>query len=171
MGSQSRYHRENGEEKRTARAAAEDRKVGERIRERQERALENERERLAGAVRNPAGDEFEEWMAQYNKRDLCGEYLVDGAVLTCDQAMVNDFVLPDGSRIVLEGKKRPGEEVRCRTVLHVKENGMDIRGRTYATVKDAVMDQNIHPFECNCKRGTDRAAEAEKIKADRKSVV
>ena len=92
------------------------------------------------------------------------EYLVDGAILQCNQATWDDFPVPGGNPIVLEGnfnkKKKP------RTTLCVNENPISSNGLIFATVGDTIKDINIIPFKCNCKIEADRESEIEKIKND-----
>lgn len=92
------------------------------------------------------------------------EYLVDGAILQCNQATWDDFPVPGGEPVELEGnfhkKKKP------HTTLCVNENPISSNGLIFATVGDTIKDINIIPFKCNCKIEADRESEIEKIKND-----
>lgn len=107
--------------------------------------------------------EIEEIYNEYvNKEE---EYLVDGAVLQCNQATWDDFPVPGGDPVVLEGDFHKAQ--KPRTTLCVNENPISSNGLIFATVSDAIKDINIIPFKCNCKIEADREAEIEAIKADK----
>ncbi|MBD5530674.1 MAG: lysozyme [Lachnospiraceae bacterium] len=105
-------------------------------------------------------------MKAYDEEDKYNEYLVDGAVLWCDQATLEDFELPDGEKIVLELETIISPEIRCWSVLKITENPMSVNGKIYATVRDTVKGENVMPFRCNCKQKVNRDAEAERIQSD-----
>lgn len=78
------------------------------------------------------------------------EYLVDGAVLTCSKATWDDFDLSDGDKITLYGIKEEIKKEKPTGELRVLENPLSEDGLYHGTVKDAVLKQNIFPFQCNC---------------------
>lgn len=92
------------------------------------------------------------------------EYLVDGAVLKCNQATWDDFPVPGGNPVVLNEELK--EKKKLHTTLCVSENPISSNGLIFATVGDAIKDINIIPFKCNCKIEADRESEIEKIKND-----
>ena len=117
---------------------------------------------------------------EYNKSDQFHEYLVQGAVLTCTQAMLEPFFFEsvesifldkmEGSsshlkayREILNANKSINEKMiklhdgfdeseydRKLTNFDVKKKNVSINNLSYATVKDAERDVNIIPFRCNC---------------------
>ncbi len=136
----------------------------------QEEKYETETEKLA-RENSLAGEEYTRPLKEYIEEDKYQQYLVDGAVLRCNQATTDDFDY-NGGTVVLENK---ADEV-CNIVLDVHENPisggsasgshMIINGQRYATVKDAIQQFNINPPKCNCKLAADRLSEHEKIRAD-----
>lgn len=118
-----------------------------KIREAQEEAYEAEKERIAEQYK-AMGKSTEELMADYVKDDLYKQYLVHTAVITCDQATVDDFPLPNGHVVGL----RDRNPRRKQDVLEVDENPVSSNGLYYATVRDAIECYNVPPFMCNCKR-------------------
>ncbi len=70
------------------------------------------------------------------------------AVLTCDQATVEDFILPNKQVIHLRDRK----ESRKQGELEVDENPVYSNGLCYATVRDTEAGINIPLFWCNCKQ-------------------
>lgn len=107
--------------------------------------------------------EIEEFYKEYiNKEE---EYLVDGAALQCNQATWDDFPVPGGDPVVLEGDFYKAQ--KPRTTLCVNENPISSNGLIFATVGDTIKDINIIPFKCNCKIEADRESEIEAIKADK----
>ena len=136
----------------------------------QEEKYETETEKLA-RENSLAGEEYTRLLKEYIEEDKYQQYLVDGAVLRCNQATTDDFDY-NGGTVVLENK---ADEV-CNIVLDVHENPisggsasgshMIINGQRYATVKDAIQQFNINPPKCNCKLAADRLSEHEKIRAD-----
>ena len=112
-----------------------------RIREAQEKAYEAEKERITEQYKKE-GKSIEELMTDYAKDDLYNEYLVHRAVLTCDQATVKDFILPNGQRVPLCDRK----ESRKQGELEVDENPVYSNGLCYATVRDTIKYYNIPPF-------------------------
>lgn len=93
------------------------------------------------------------------------EYLVDGAALQCNQATWDDFPVPGGDPVVLEGDFYKAQ--KPRTTLRAYENPISDNGLIFATVSDTIKDINIIPFKCNCKIEADRESEIEAIKADK----
>ncbi|MCH5259702.1 MAG: cell wall hydrolase [Lachnospiraceae bacterium] len=89
-------------------------------------------------------DEIYELYYNYGEE---GEYLVDGAILTCDRATTDVKVIRGVPFGYKSTKKR---EQRKRTRLAVSENAMVVNGVRMATVKDHIIKTNIKPFECNC---------------------
>ena len=144
--------------------------IAEEIRASQEAVYERETERLSYEDK-AVGEAFTKIMKEYIEEDKYQQYLVDGAVLRCNQATTDDFNY-NGGTVVLENK---ADEV-CNIVLDVHENpvyedpnsadSMTINNRRYATVKDTVQEFNINPPKCNCRLAVDRIAENDKIKGD-----
>lgn len=117
------------------------------IREAQTKAYEAEKERINEQYKEE-GKSIDDLMEDYAKEDLYKEYLVHMAILTCDQATVEDFILPNGRRIFLRDKnprRKQGE-------LEVDENPVSANGLCYATVRDTLRGYNIPHFLCNCKQ-------------------
>lgn len=137
--------------------------ISQEIERKQEEAKEKEKERIADQY-GVEGKELESFLADYAEKDKFGEYLVDGAILRCNQATTKDFDLPNGEKVIL--KKKGSEDECCRMVFHVTENPISANDLIYGTVKDSVMYKNIIPPACNCKLVTDRKEEIEKIMAD-----
>lgn len=133
------------------------------IEEWQKQLMENERETLS-QLYNVEGDELDRMMEGYAD-DKFGEYLVDGAILRCTMATLDDFPVSDGSIIKLMLDAETDED-RMRTTLHVLENPMSVNNLRYATVKDTEKFYNIAPFRCNCKLPADRGKEVDQIIAD-----
>lgn len=132
----------------------------------QEEAKEKEKERIAEQY-DAEGKALDKIFADYAKEDKFGEYLVDGAILRCNQATLEDFPMPDGEpSICLEKGSNSENEKRKETILNVAENPISDNGKNYATVSDYVLNKNVMPFACNCKRQADRKTEINKIKAD-----
>lgn len=90
------------------------------------------------------------------------EYLVDGALLTCDKALCRPIVLKiDNAQITFQGMC---SEYAKLTRLKVYENGKSSNGLYVATVGDAIQGKNIFPFKCNCSLLPDRQCEIDRIK-------
>lgn len=83
---------------------------------------------------------------EYGRRDT--EYLVGGAILTCDKATIGPNTVGEETINFLSD---PNGKERKRTRLKVSENATELNGGKAATVKDHQIDINIAPFECNCK--------------------
>lgn len=64
----------------------------------QEEAEESEKKRISRQY-GVTGKELDELYKTYMGEDKFGEYLVDGAVLRCNQATANNFELPNGKKI------------------------------------------------------------------------
>ena len=108
-------------------------------------------------------DKIEEFYNEYvNKEE---EYLVDGAILQCNQATYLDFPVLGGDPVVLEGEFN--RKQAPHTTLRVYENPIYSNGLIFATVGDTIKGTNIIPFKCNCKIEADRESEIEKIKNDK----
>ena len=95
----------------------------ELIRKAQKKAYEAEKERITEQY-NVEGKSTEELMTDYAKDNLYKEYLVHLAVLTCDQATVEDFILPNGRVVHLRDRK----ESRMQEKLEVDENPVSSNG-------------------------------------------
>lgn len=153
-------HTQNSSEKRSAYYVALD------IQRQQDAQLESERLRIS----EEKGEEdifTDQLLLDYAKEDKYKEYLVDGAVLRCTMATLNDFLVPDGRIIKLNLNTEVTSEDRVRTTLKVSENPMSDNDLHYATVKDTQQAFNIAPFWCNCRLSADRGKEVDKIMADR----
>ena len=133
---------------------------------------ERETERLSCEYK-VVGEKFVQLMRDYIEENKYQQYLVDGAVLRCDQAMTDDVVFTEwGEKVVLENK---ADEV-CNIILNVSENpvyedddsenSMTINGLRYATVKDTIKNVNIIVPKCNCRLAADREEEEERIRND-----
>ena len=129
----------------------------------QEEAKEREKQRIAYQY-DVEGAVLDRWFADYAKDDRFGEYIVDGAILRCNQATTEDFDLPNGEKVILE--KKGSDEECCQMVLRVSENSVYANDLVYGTVKDTVINKNIIPPKCNCKLAVDRNKELEAIMAD-----
>ncbi len=107
-------------------------------------------------------------LEDYASNDDYAEYLVDGARLQCNKAVLEPFEIPGESKIVLELGKESAEisEKRKETVLRVSENAMKDNDKTYATVGDYILGKNIFPFNCNCAQPADRQYELSRIRED-----
>ena len=112
-------------------------------------------------------------MKEYVEDNIYQQYLVDGAVLRCNQAMTDDVVFTEwGEKVILEHK---ADEV-CNIILNVpenpvyedddSENSMMINGLRYATVKDTIKNVNIIVPKCNCRLAADRDEEEKRIRND-----
>lgn len=133
------------------------------VKKEQEKAAANEKERILKKYEF-TGEKIDTLLAEYAKEDKLKEYLVDGAILKCNQATTDNFTLPNGEEVILE---KQGSDVECcQTVLHVTENPVSANRLIYATVKDTVLHKNIIPPKCNCKLKADRDEEVKKIMAD-----
>ena len=139
----------------------------EEIEQKQEENWEAEKDRISEEY-GTQDVRIDDLINSYNKENKYGEYLVDGATLTCTQAVIDDFKFEtDGAEITVVLDKTvvlPEEDKKRRqTRLCVSENSMTINGRAYATVMDTVKEQNIFPFRCNCLQPADRENEKKKI--------
>ncbi len=144
--------------------------IAEEIKASQEAVYERETESLSYDYQ-AVGEAFTKLLKAYIEEDKYQQYLVDGAVLRCNQATTEDFDY-NGGTVVLENK---ADEV-CNIVLDVHENPisggtasdntMTINGHRYATVTDTLQGFNINPPKCNCRLAADRISEHEKIRAD-----
>ena len=144
----------------------------EDIRASQEAVYEKETERLS-YEQKAVGEAFTKIMKEYVEDNIYQQYLVDGAVLRCNQAMTDDMVFTEwGEKVVLENK---ADEV-CNIILNVpenpvyedddSENSMMINGLRYATVKDTIKNINIIVPKCNCRLAADRNEEEKRIRND-----
>lgn len=133
------------------------------VKKEQEKAAANEKKRLLEQF-GIAKKDLDKLFADYAEKDLFDEYLVDGAILKCNQATTENFTLPNGEEVILT--KQESDEECCQTVLNVTENPISANRLIYATVKDTVLYRNIIPPKCNCKLKADRDEEVKKIMAD-----
>ena len=138
-------------EKRTS----QEEEIQRQIEEIQRRAKEIHKEEYMES--HETGEDFDEvWDREYNKSDKFNEYIVNGALLTCTQATLEPFIIPNDDPIELDrGPKESEFEFkygfgRKQTRLNVGENHLYLGKASYATVKDTVKDVNITPFQCNC---------------------
>lgn len=131
----------------------------------QETAKESEAKRILGEEQ-VSDAEIEKVFQEYAEEDKWRQYLVNGAVLTCNQATWEPFKVPGQENIVLEQNHIADKYTFPVGVLKVFDDEMVINGELYATVKDAVLGKNIFPFQCNCKKVVDRKDELTKIKKD-----
>ncbi len=102
----------------------------------------------------------EEYMDKIYPRDF-DEYIVDGAILTCDQAIGDECGYDEkGFAMQSSGKT---------TVLHVTgESYAKACGYLYhATVKDRKLGVNIKPFLCNCRIGAHTPEEKARVAEDK----
>lgn len=100
--------------------------------------------------------------------DVYDEYLVDGAVLTCSKAKWDDFELSDGDKVALDEITEEKKGEKPTRELRVLENPLSEDGLCHGTVTDAVLYQNISPFQCNCRVPATMEQE-QKIKANIKT--
>lgn len=139
--------------------------IAEKVKTTQDDAMREETQRILGKEEVNDKD-IEKVLEDYAADDEDLEYLVNGAILKCDQATLEDFSLPDGTQITLEKTSSEEDEKRKETVLSVLENPIHDNGKIYATVSDYILNKNIIPFNCNCLRQADRSSEISKIKND-----
>ena len=101
----------------------------------------------------------EEYMAALYPKNH-DEYLVDGAILTCNRATLDVKVY--------RGKVYNVANPHKRIPLNVTENPRaEACGHLYhATVRDAVKDTNITPFHCNCSIEPHNDEEWDTLEAD-----
>lgn len=143
-----------------------DRSHAERIYNTAEKLKKEKTEALIDSVLGdeelPPGDEeaIRELFNEYalNK----DEYLVDGAVLTCNMAFKGTCFI----RGVTYGTEVKNVENPTQTHLSVSDNKSEINGQTVATVKDHKEEVNIELFKCNCLNMPDREEEYEAIHDD-----
>lgn len=110
------------------------------------------------------------------------DYLVDGAILQCNQATIKPFKMSDGTVIPLqfsgdeindrrntEGAyaeyKQYKKRQRLYTQLHVNNSKVLTGVSQHATVVDSKKGVNIMPFRCHCKLMDDLHSEYEEINA------
>lgn len=91
------------------------------------------------------------------------EYLVDGAILTCNRATSRIMTIK-GVEFGPGGEGIQGD--RKKTRLTIPYSGTTDNGSYMATVKDHKIGENIQPFECNCQNPPDRAEEMDAIFSD-----
>lgn len=104
-------------------------------------------------------EEIDEVLGEYALNQ--NEYLVDGAILSCDKAIRSKIVLDINS--ISHQFDCPQLSSMDDTQLHVEENGREINGLYMATVKDTVLNKNISPFQRNCSLLPDKQEEIDKI--------
>lgn len=110
----------------------------------------------------PPGDEeaIRELFNEYaSNKD---EYLVDGAVLTCNMAYKGTCYI----RGITYGTEVKNVENPRQTRLLVSDNKSEINGQPVATVKDHKEGVNIELFKCNCLNMPDREEEYEAFHDD-----
>lgn len=127
--------------------------------------------------------EVEKLYAEYENRSDIDRYLVDGAILRCNQATLRPFKMSDGTVLPIQYKndeindrretegayateKRDKRRQRLYTELHVTDMDMTTGTFPNATVLDSKKYKNIPPFRCHCKLMDDRKEEYDKIKAN-----
>ena len=120
------------------------------------------RETLEGSL---TSDMIEAEICRRLQDDIYDEYLVDGAVLTCTKAKWDDFELSDGDKVTLYGITEEKKMGKPTSELRVLENSLSKDGLCHGTVTDAVLNQNILPFQCNC-RVPATIEQEQKIKAN-----
>lgn len=118
-------------------------------------------------------EQIEKMYDYYKKRADIKKYLIDGAVLRCNQATLEPFEMSDGTVIQLEfdeetetgsEEKKITQKERRYTELHVTSNDQTTdNGSLQATVFDCIQGENIE-FRCNCKLVDDRKEEYQSIK-------
>lgn len=116
---------------------------------------------ILGNEKLPPGDEeaVRELFNEYaSSKD---EYLVDGAILTCNMVFTGTQLI----RGVIYGTDIEGVEKGTETQLMVSKNISEINGMPVATVKD-YGENNIEPFKCNCLNLPDRESEFQAILED-----
>ncbi len=138
-------------------------KAQKEIRETQKRAYEIFEDECID-LKGITSEEFERKMESVDKNDSLHQYLVDGALLTCTMATLDDFEVDSETSVKLEIETLEEGEKRRQTFLSVMENAMYIGESCYATVKDTIINRNIFPFRCNCRQKADRMSEIERIK-------
>jgi len=136
------------------------------IRMSQEASFETEADRISWEYK-AVGEEFDELLNEYNRKNKFQEYLVSGAHLKCTQTTLENFPLSNGEEIILDTSGDEEGMDREQIVLNVTENGMDTNGLAFATVMDTVKGKNIPFFECNCLMAANRNEEEKRIKADK----
>lgn len=166
MADESKYLEENydGDAEQRDAQRAEDienaKKMAQEVEEVQQRAYEIFEDECIDLI-GISGTRFEELMKKSDESDALHQYLVDGALLTCTQATLEDFILPGTGIFFLtevisldqvdeedeeEQQKQPVDlGTRCQrlqTKLNVPENPMGVNGQPYATVKDNIKGGN-----------------------------
>lgn len=127
--------------------------------DRQEELAEEAIERSADKMDEYVAMAEEEYMDKIYPRDH-DEYLVDGAILECNQAIGDDCGYDDRGFAM----QSPGKT----TVLNVTgESYAKACGYLYhATVKDRELGVNIKPFPCNCRIGANTPEEKARVAED-----
>ena len=166
MADESKYLEENydGDAEQRDAQRAEDienaKKMAQEVEEVQQRAYEIFEDECIDLI-GITSTRFEELMKEADESDALHQYLVDGALLTCTQATLEDFILPGTGIFFLtevisldqvdeedeeEQQKQPVDlGTRCKrlqTKLNVSENPMGVNGQPYATVKDTIKGGN-----------------------------
>lgn len=106
-------------------------------------------------------DAIEELYSSYG--DNRDEYLMDGAILTCNMANT-DVQIIRGTAFGTEGTGVQGE--KKYTKLSIPISVSETNGLSMATVKNHEKGEHILPFECNCLYLPDRDWEVEEIFED-----
>lgn len=148
------------------------------VKEIQEEAKRKETERILNK-KEVTEDEINQVFDDYGiEEDKYAEYIVDGAILTCNKVLLRSYPLAEeknGRQKIIEFDAELHEsseqiEKRKYTTLSVSENPIYDNGLTYATVSDTVKDKNISPFLCHCQIGPpDREYEFTNILNDPKA--
>lgn len=139
--------------------------ISQEVRNYQEDVKESETKRILRKDK-VSEEEIEGIMNDYATNEEYKQYLMNGAILQCDQASLEPFPLPDGAEIDLVMDEGEDVEKRKNTELIVTDDLMLVGDTPYATVLDAKQGENIFPFKCHCKKGVDRETEYLKIKND-----
>lgn len=139
--------------------AREEKEIDERAKAlRNEKGEEIAKEKLG--KEEVSEEEIQEILSSYASNK--NEYLVNGAVLTCDKAKRGPVKVRIGNSVeVFKGNNSVSYKY---TRLKVKENGQSSNGLYVATVGDTVQGVNIMPFRCNCAMEPDRQWEIDKIR-------
>lgn len=139
--------------------------ISQKAEKKKEEAEENEAKRILGKE-SVTEEDIDKILEDYATNEEYKQYLMDGAVLQCNQAMLEPFILPDGTRIDLVLNADENGEERKQTNLRILDESMSANDTLYATVLDTEKEENIFPFRCHCKKGVDREEEYTKIKND-----
>lgn len=146
--------------------------IANEVKQYQEDVKESETKRILGK-KEVSEEDISSVFKTYTQDETLKQYLINNAVLKCNQASLDTFHMSDGTEIELEidGEQENEEqeyEGREYTKLKVEceENGncMSISESEYATIDDCKKDINISPFRCHCLKVDDRVCEYTNIK-------